>query len=142
MCLSTLSTEYFRFTGIVPIRSLPTFSKWFSDLFARVTKSGDLFRKLSHSDASKPPISITLIRKVMIVQTKEGCSKSSALKRKSALLPQDGSYNTKFRMISSCCSRRLREVHLGLPHLHGHIMRHRLKGHLDFPSESDRQPHQ
>ena len=46
------------------------------------------FRKLSHSDAGKPPISITLKRKVMTAQKrKEGCSKSSALKRTSALLP-------------------------------------------------------
>ena len=69
--------EYFRFTGIVLIRLLATFSQCFSDMFATVTKSGDLFRKLSHSSAGKPPISITLKRKVMIVQKRKEARKAA-----------------------------------------------------------------
>ena len=68
------------------------------------------FRELSHSDASKPPTSITLKRKVMTVQKKKGrllekqraeAEVSPAPSHKTALA------STKFRMISSSCSRRL-----------------------------------
>ena len=68
--------EYFRFTGIVLILSLPTFSSISVICLSELQNLVTYFRKLSHSDAGKPPISVTL-RKFMSVQKKKAARKAA-----------------------------------------------------------------